>query len=426
MTRTITRPPTDTFRLDVVAAGLGAVDRDNHVIHGAALMQTGDVRDSRPWFADETTLEQGEQLMLEMAPRGLKARVTHPNMSNDGFGTYAGRWRNPRIDGTTLRADLHIADIAFKTKGPASEESNLGEYLMDLAEEDPEAFGVSFAPKALNYKDMESGETDDGRQPIRFEALLAADIVDEPAATHRGFFSADVRQLPAQATLLMDTYFGKAEESVVRARVAGFLDKYFGKAEPQPPTTKAKRMMKITFSNRTGNLQQVNDAGEVVATHHISDLKLTTTEVSEHFATQVAELNKDAAAAAVVAAKADHFKAFADDLKAMTEAGIETDTAMKTLGDGGNLETAKAAAFETLQEQLAEKDKELAAAKKGAPGFSASDDQHKQTPGDGGNLSAEQQAWNANPQYSNQFHGDFECFAAAFRNGVIEELETAS
>jgi hypothetical protein len=66
-------------------------------------------------------------------------------------------------------------------------------------------------------------------------ALRAADVVDEPAATRGGFFSldADLRNLPAQATALLNTYFGDAEPDVVRARIAGFLDRYFStKGQP--------------------------------------------------------------------------------------------------------------------------------------------------------------------------------------------------
>jgi len=80
-------------------------------------------------------------------------------------------------------------------------------------------------------------------------ALRAADVVDEPAATRSGFFSldADLRNLPAQATALLNTYFGDAEPDVVRARIAGFLDRYFStKGQPVAATIETPEIITET------------------------------------------------------------------------------------------------------------------------------------------------------------------------------------
>ena len=64
---------------------------------------------------------------------------------------------------------------------------------------------------------------------MRFADVRAADIVDEPAATRGGLFdltTPDLRNLPAQATALLSTYFGDAEPEVVRGRINAFLDRY--------------------------------------------------------------------------------------------------------------------------------------------------------------------------------------------------------
>jgi len=106
-------PQQSAFRTDVSRQPPARVDREGGVIYGAAMMQTGDLNsgDVRPFTADSETLQQVEQLG-NAARNGIKARFTHPNMSNDGMGSYLGRWTNFRIDGDTVRADLHIADAA--------------------------------------------------------------------------------------------------------------------------------------------------------------------------------------------------------------------------------------------------------------------------------------------------------------------------
>lgn len=215
------------------------VDRKANIIFGANLMQVGDLNngDARPWTVDAESLSQAQKMMSK-GNNGAKARFTHPNMSSDGMGSYLGRWKNVRVDGGTLRGDLHIADAAFK-----SPQGDLGTYVMDLAESDPEAFGVSLATR-LDYSDLEefdkkkTGE----KWPMRFSDIRAGDIVDEPAATRGGMFdltTPDLRNLPAQATVLLSTYFGDAEPEVVRGRINAFLDRYLSNrgTDPMPSET---------------------------------------------------------------------------------------------------------------------------------------------------------------------------------------------
>jgi hypothetical protein len=108
---------------------------------------------------------------------------------------------------------------------------------MDMAEDEPDMFGISLATR-INAAEMEKLKLEKrsadpewkGRTPLRFLSVHAADVVDEPAATRGGFFSlteVDNRNLPAQATLLLDSYFADAEPEVVTARINGFLATYF-------------------------------------------------------------------------------------------------------------------------------------------------------------------------------------------------------
>ena len=230
-----TAPPDAAFRTEAARTPPQRVDRQANVIYGAAIMQGGNLNegDARKWTADAETLQQVTQFG-QQARNGIKARFTHPNMSNDGMGSYLGRWSNFRLEGDTVRADLHIADAAF-----TSPQGDLGNYVMDLAEQDAEAFGVSIAASVdeqqlATWTDslqaMAPADRAAARWPMRFTRLRAADVVDTPAATRTGLFSladADLRNLPAQATALLDVYFADAPPDVVRARIAGFLDRYF-------------------------------------------------------------------------------------------------------------------------------------------------------------------------------------------------------
>ena len=205
------------------------VDRQKNIIFGASIIQAGDVNDDRPWTVDNETLQSVADFG-NRPNKGIKARVTHPNMSNDGFGSHLGRWKNFRVDGDSVRADLHIADSAFDTP-----KGDLASYVLDLAEEDPEAFGVSIATK-LDHEGMEATENE-GRSMLRISGLRAADIVDEPAATRGGFFSAEnfeASDIPSAVTWLLDNHFKNAGREVVTARFESLLDKYFG---AKPMTT---------------------------------------------------------------------------------------------------------------------------------------------------------------------------------------------
>jgi hypothetical protein len=226
------------FRTTRTSETPSKVDRKANVIFGANLMQVGDLNDgdARPWTVDSASLQQAQQMMSK-GNNGAKARFTHPNMSSDGMGSYLGRWKNVRVDGGTLRGDLHIADAAF-----TSPQGDLGTYVLDLAESDPEAFGVSLATR-LDWADMEEFDKKKDKPkgqkwPMRFSDIRAGDIVDEPAATRGGMFdltTPDLRNLPAQATALLSTYFGDAEPEVVRGRISAFLDRYLSTKEAPVP-----------------------------------------------------------------------------------------------------------------------------------------------------------------------------------------------
>src|SRR5579859_1646018 len=146
-----TRPlPAKPSWLRVNTAGSSNVDRDKKVIYGAIVAEQGPFKDLRGEF-DRQALQIIVGLMAQK-PKGLKARFTHPSLSEDGLGTFLGRYYDPRLDTITrttedgkteqalaVRADLYLDPVAFSSPT----HGDLGTYVMDLAANDPTAFGNS-------------------------------------------------------------------------------------------------------------------------------------------------------------------------------------------------------------------------------------------------------------------------------------------
>jgi hypothetical protein len=71
---------------------------------------------------------------------GIKARFGHPNICSTALGTYLGRYRNFRRSAGKVMADLHLDLSAAR-----SPKGNLYDYILTLAETNPDMFGASIA-----------------------------------------------------------------------------------------------------------------------------------------------------------------------------------------------------------------------------------------------------------------------------------------
>lgn len=167
-------------------------------ISGVSIMTAGPVDTHGVWADDEFL--QSVHDAIAAAPHGVKSRFTHPTLSDDGLGRMLGRVRDVRRDAQHVFADLHFVASAHDTP-----DGDLADYVMRLAEESPDAFGMSIvfehdaaAEDAFRQQHLdESGEfrSPDKRNKtnlphIRLARLRAADVVDEPAANPRGLFHA--------------------------------------------------------------------------------------------------------------------------------------------------------------------------------------------------------------------------------------------
>jgi hypothetical protein len=177
------------------------------VIRGAAIITRGEALGHGLW-CDTVMLQQAADAIND-EPKGAKARFTHPDLSGDGLGKGLGRAKNASPEGDVVRGELHFSRMSHKTP-----EGDLAAYVMGLATEDPEAFGISIAFEEdfkaeadfLLAHGAEWTEDDYGRylslekfkspDPLntknlphaRLASLRAVDVVDDPAANPNGLF----------------------------------------------------------------------------------------------------------------------------------------------------------------------------------------------------------------------------------------------
>ena len=127
------------FRSDVargIKDGKKGVDKEKGVISSFAVVSKGEAK-GHCIEIDDIALEQIVELGNK-AKNGVKSRFGHPNMSNTALGTFLGRVKNLWKDKDVVRGDIHFDKTAYKTPN-----GDLASYVMDLAENDPDAFGAS-------------------------------------------------------------------------------------------------------------------------------------------------------------------------------------------------------------------------------------------------------------------------------------------
>lgn len=197
------------------------VDRENRIIRGCSVITRGEALGHGFWI-DSEFVDQTVKGGREAGTSGIKARFTHPGLCSDGMGKYLGRWQSFSRDGDRARADLHLADVASRTP-----DGDLAGYVMDLAEEDPKAFGASITfdhdwdaadqfadeyqvfDEEKNRRVFKSPDPDNAQNlpHVRMKRLRTADVVDEPAANPEGLFGRGSK-LAAAADKFLDWALG--------------------------------------------------------------------------------------------------------------------------------------------------------------------------------------------------------------------------
>lgn len=220
-------------------------DRKMGLIRGAALIARGEALGHRSWI-DDTTLQQVAEFGNQSS-KGVKVRFTHPSLSGDGLGSFLGRAKNLRVQDDKTLGDVHFSPAAHETP-----DGNLAAYVMQLAEDDPESFGMSIVfehdPQAerefvrAHEKVDEDGDTDfispdpdneHNYRHTRLRQLFAVDFVDEPAANPEGLFHrGPSKPILEQAERLTEYALGLSTEDpgetggVSSGRIKDFLTRF--------------------------------------------------------------------------------------------------------------------------------------------------------------------------------------------------------
>ena len=257
--------PTLKSQPDWLRAGISskasAVDRKANILRGYVIAQEGPFKSDGRGEFDVAALKTIVSLGNAKSG-GLKSRFTHPDMSNDGLGKFLGRAKDLRIDKAidartgksvaAVRGDLHFDKTALDT--PPEGGKPLGQYVMDLAESDPDALSSSIVVQADQEfrldKDGDPLTDEEGNElpPLwRPTVLHASDIVDTGDAVD-GLLSAniDIERLPLsvlwKGEQLLDAVFLDQTREVVEARLAAYVLRYlnrkFGEPAPAGPTPK--------------------------------------------------------------------------------------------------------------------------------------------------------------------------------------------
>jgi hypothetical protein len=221
------------------------VDQKARRINGMIVAQEGDFKSDGRGSFDEQSLAMIMRL-IQAAPKGVKSRLSHATLSDDGVSKYLGRVSEPWLDMITLerdgkqynlkavRGNLQLSDTAFD----GNPNGNIGQYVLDLATEDPDALSSSLVLQTdFEHRLDEKGrpmKDDDGNElpPLwRPTAIHGSDIVAIGDAVD-GLLSAgvNVAGLPdaivRQATELLDRQFAGQRPEVIEARCAAWLDRY--------------------------------------------------------------------------------------------------------------------------------------------------------------------------------------------------------
>ena len=218
------------FRVDVARGlkdGKNGVDRENEIIKGFAVVSKGITHDRRGEF-DDAELNRLVQMGNE-SEIGLKSRFGHPNMSGTALGTFLGRIKSFRKDGDVVRGDLYIDETAHDTP-----DGDLANYVMKLAESDPDAFGssmvINWEPELRYVKDDEPEKDEEGNDLppfIRVSKFREVDIVDDPAANNgmfgTQFFDNTNVKFSAEMTAFLDKFLNSPDAI---GNVMGFLQRY--------------------------------------------------------------------------------------------------------------------------------------------------------------------------------------------------------
>jgi len=322
------------------------VDFENGIIYGVSVNTEGEAKGHGVNLDSDFVQRVAEQGNAKK--HGLKARFGHPSMSSTALGTFVGRFKNFRVVGTRVLADLFLS----KTANPAPS-GDLYSYILNMAANEADMFGTSIVFKpGQRYQRNEMGEKDyelsQGDSPIfiEIEELLANDIVDDPAANPGGLFSA----------FNQDTFAGQVSEFLdLHPHIFELLSK-----KPEVIDTFLERYNQYKLESQ----MKVKEIEEVAS----EDVELEEVEVVEELEAEVevVDLEADVSEDVELETEVEVEDNEVEELEAVSEEDVEisekssfeaieekfgTSIAVKALKDGLSFEEAKDLYVASLEAQ---------------------------------------------------------------------------
>lgn len=247
MTATLKRNPlplhSHWLKAEVSSRVIG-VDREANALRGMVIAQEGPFKTDGRGMFDLKGLKTMKAL-INKEPIGLKSNFGHPNDSGDRAsapGYHLGRVKTPFIDVlrikrngeevlvNALRGDLFFDRTALEE--PPQGGRPLGNYIMDLADSDPDALSTSVQIEADQEEqlDPKSGKPilDANGEPMpplwHPRRLHASDLVNVGDAVD-GVLSAEGinESLVARATAMLNRQFPDSSPEVILTRCTEFL-----------------------------------------------------------------------------------------------------------------------------------------------------------------------------------------------------------
>ncbi|MFY0628701.1 MAG: hypothetical protein JXR07_20580 [Reichenbachiella sp.] len=176
------------------------VDEDNGILYGVTLCQVGEAKGHGLHLEQEFVDDCAAYGAKHHAKLGMKSRFGHPSMSNETLGTEMGRFKEFRVEGEQLKADLHL----LESSNLSPTQPGMKDWMLSMASEDPAMImcSIVFVPDYY-YQYSEKVEKirvweydSDGnwvsanskmKTYCALKELQFCDIVDQGAATDKLF-----------------------------------------------------------------------------------------------------------------------------------------------------------------------------------------------------------------------------------------------
>lgn len=240
------------------------VDREQSILKNVEIAKFGKNKNYTYFnqkFIDDLVLKGNEQ------KQGVKSRFGHPAMCGNSLGTYIGRFKNFSQKDGKVYSDLHLDPISKKTQ-VEGKGITMYDYIMDMAENNPDMFGNSIVVSCYTFDEEvqnEAGEKETVESLI-LEEFVSSDLVDDPAATD-ALFSSNPNDLGVIVSTFLDSNPKVFDVIGKNPMIIGdFFERYanYSKRNSNPLNMSFLKNLKKAFSNSNFDIDVTLADGSIV------------------------------------------------------------------------------------------------------------------------------------------------------------------